>query len=73
MQSEIIKFDQANDKVFSYCFEPIDETESTTEYLLTLWVNTADVASESIWVSSEQEVHDHAEKMYQNYLEYIKP
>jgi hypothetical protein len=69
----IIKFSEEKDEFIAYDFEATDQVNGQTEYMVTLYVNFYEIESDTILVDNEGQVHDHGEKMYQNYLEYIKP
>ncbi len=67
-----LHFDYKKDDFFEYTIEANDEIASYTEYIVTLYVNGTDLFYEKILVENEEDAHQHAETMYENYLEYIK-
>jgi hypothetical protein len=72
MIRETILFNELEDLFIDYTIEETDEIAAYTEYMVTLYVNGAQVSFETILADNVDQAHDHAEKMYEDYLEYIK-
>jgi hypothetical protein len=71
-QKHIIEFNEWKDLLFQYSFEATDEIAGFTEYSVTLYVNGEVTFNETILAYDEDEVYDHAMKMYYDYFEYTK-